>query len=87
MVGRNPSVARQVILQPPTTSPVNNRSLLRTLIQVYRNKTVKGLPEGLPSVFLGLLLITPFSPSELLARVASMQQQLVDAQVSSLRDR
>jgi hypothetical protein len=28
-----------------------------------------------------------FSPSELLARVASMQQQLVEAQVSSLRDR
>jgi hypothetical protein len=28
-----------------------------------------------------------FSPSELLARVASMQQQLVEAQVASLRDR
>lgn len=83
------SAALQAIRHLPATRPENPRRLLQLLIQICHSKTVKARPRGTPVSF---SRSTPdhsadFSPSELLARVASMQQQLVEAQVSSLRDR
>jgi hypothetical protein len=81
-LGRSPSF-------PPSARNNPSRESAASPANFVSQQNNQGSARGTPVSF---SRSTPdhsadFSPSELLARVASMQQQLVEAQVSSLRDR